>query len=490
MSLTVNLKQSGFQPIGAGRLLYQFTESSLTGKTNYRIEIEFNGLSIPVVSYWPDSLGVVEADIAPLLRTVLALDFDPTLRFLNTYVKYQAVWEESSDAQVNLSGDVIYFYPGYNNRLNNRVQFEIDDTDGQFLVPTSKLYIFEGYTAYLEFLSNITNTPNPKHLIVEGNTGVPSLFLDYQLTTGKRLNSYSFIPANYSQARILTFAGTAFSTVNTSGWTLDTAYMYSQRFVAVTGLRYFKVGLKKTGSPSYTSVTFKIVANNAGSPDLSDVKATITLTDFTTIEDSLLFLDFGSFTFVNGTTYHLVISSVSVTVDGSNKLEIFTSAASTYGSGTFLSYFGGVWTDETVDLYGSYFTGATELSVLPIEYSPACNNPVYLKWLNDLGGISSWLFDRDQLYSFDPQPFGRFTRKRVVAGPIRTDQWVAFQELLKAGEELDDNKTFGKLIVDATDESNEINVIVEPEASSIRTKNPRGFLGLTLRYPQLDNMGL
>ena len=493
MGLTVNLKPSGFQPIGAGELVYQFTESSLSGKTNYRVEIEFDGLSLPVFSFRPNSDLVIECNLAPILRTLLTLNDVVADRLMNTYVKYQAVWEESSDAQVDLSGDVIYFYTGYNNRLNSRSKYYIDNTDGLFLVPTSKLYAWEGYTAYLEFLSDITNSPATKHLILDADSGYPSIFLDYQMTTGKILAQYTFDPTGFNMARVATFAAeTAFSSSNATAWPLDSLDKYSQRFVAVTGTRYFRVSMKRVGNPEYTSITFKIVANNAGSPNLSDVKATYTITDFTAIQDTEVdvFLDFGSFTFVNGTTYHLVVEAVDVTTDGSNYIAVYSAASSTYASGTFLSYFGGVWTDETVDMKGGFFTALTEIAALPIEVSEPCNNPIYLKWHNDLGGISTWLFDRDQFYTFDPQPLGRFTRKRIIAGPLRNDMWEAFQELTKAGEELGDNTTFGKYIVDVTDEDNPINVIVEPEGMGKRTKAPRGFVGFNIRYPQLDNMGL
>lgn len=123
MALTVNLKPSGFRPVGGGSLIYKFTESSLAGKTNYRVEIELNGLGLPKFDFRPDSALVIEADIAPILRAALLLSASTADRFKNTYVKYQAVWNESSDGQVSLSSDVIYFYPGNNYYLNNRTKF-------------------------------------------------------------------------------------------------------------------------------------------------------------------------------------------------------------------------------------------------------------------------------------------------------------------------------------------------------------------------------
>jgi len=132
MSLTVNLKPAGIQPVGGGQLLYKFTESSLSGKTNYRVVISLNGVSIPTLyyEYRPDTNNVIWADIAPILRKFLALNETVVDRFYNTYVEYQAVWDESSDAAVPLSTDVIYFYVGNNNSLNYRTKFHIESADG------------------------------------------------------------------------------------------------------------------------------------------------------------------------------------------------------------------------------------------------------------------------------------------------------------------------------------------------------------------------
>lgn len=130
MSLTVNLKPSGIRPVGSGQLIYQFTESTLSGKTNYRVQLEFNGLSLPLFEFRPDENLVIECDIAPILRSVLALSTDVADRFKNTYVSYQAVWDGGSDSQVDLTGDVIYFYAGSNNPITGRSRSYIKSTDG------------------------------------------------------------------------------------------------------------------------------------------------------------------------------------------------------------------------------------------------------------------------------------------------------------------------------------------------------------------------
>lgn len=131
MALTVNLKPSGFRPVGGGELIYKFTEGSIVGKPNYRVELEFNGLGLPKFEFRPDAALVIECDIAPILRSVLLLSTATADRLKNTYVMYQAVWTGGSDAQVALNTDVIYFFVGNNHYLNNRSKFHITAADNK-----------------------------------------------------------------------------------------------------------------------------------------------------------------------------------------------------------------------------------------------------------------------------------------------------------------------------------------------------------------------
>src|SRR5687768_4709797 len=131
MSLSVIDAPDGFRPVGGGSLVYIFQESDLTGKTNYRVVLTFDGLGSTEYEFRPDATGRVEADIAPILRSHLTLSADVADRLKNTYVTYQAVWNESEDAAVPLSSDVIYFYIGNNHYLNSRSKFHTTATDGQ-----------------------------------------------------------------------------------------------------------------------------------------------------------------------------------------------------------------------------------------------------------------------------------------------------------------------------------------------------------------------
>lgn len=162
MALVVVSKPSGFRPVATGELNYVFSQAVIPG-AGYHIEIELNGFSVPKGHFYPDSTGVITCNIATMLRPNLLMSPTVSERLKNTYVKYQEVWDASSNAQVPLSGDVIYFYTGSDNYKNHRTQFEITSTGGDFLQP-SPLKVWAGRTAYISFLRGAT-MPNSKLLL-------------------------------------------------------------------------------------------------------------------------------------------------------------------------------------------------------------------------------------------------------------------------------------------------------------------------------------
>lgn len=332
MALTVVSKPSGFRPIGGGELLYTFTEASLSGKSNYRVEIELNGLSVPIFEFRPDASLAIEADIAPMLRAAISMSFDDSSRIASTYVKYQAKWDGGSDSQVSLSSDVIYAYIGVDHDLNHRTKFHIDTSGGQFLVPTEKLYVWRGRTAYLDFNFNFGTT-----IAVTYYPGGTPVVLD-------------------------TFTGTSLRSVSYSGWT-DNGY-----------IRIYNT-----------------------SPDI---------------------------------TYAII-----------------------------------------------------EVIVLP-----ECSNPIYLKWINDYGGISVWLFDYNQAFGMRPSALYRNKTITVEANNLTMEQYLALEELNKDGVEYGSNSKAGALVVDFTDESNPIDVYVEPEEQETFTKQRAHQFSITLRYDKLPNI--
>lgn len=193
MALTVNKKPAGFRPVGGGELIYQFTEGSVSGKPNYRVEISLNGIT-GTFQYRPDASLVIRADIAPIIRSALTMSFATADRVISTYVTYQAVWDGGSDSAVNLTGDVIYGYIGVENPINRDKHFEITQLaagDAVFLVPTTKLYLFKNRNMYVEFLYNTLDADCTV-------TYYPGGFSSVDLATGVNLSSKGVYSLQYS----------------------------------------------------------------------------------------------------------------------------------------------------------------------------------------------------------------------------------------------------------------------------------------------------
>lgn len=340
MGLTAVSKPSGFRPVGSGDLLYLFTESSISGKTNYRVEIELDGFpDIPIFEFRPDASLAIECNIAPMLRAALSLVEATSSRFQETYVKYQAVWDESSDAQVPLSSDVISFYTGVNHKLNRRTQFQISKSNGgPFLLWTDKLYAWAGRTQYLDFLND------------------DDMDADGQVV---------YTPEGGSPVQIHTFDG------------------------SVKGLQ---------------SVSYQYPS-----------------------------------------------------------------------SGTI-----------TVGAISSGDTYAT----IEVEILPECAQPVYIKWINDFGGLTAWLFSYNQVYELSPQILWRDNSILVTADILTWEQWQALQELHKEGIEYGDNQKAGVYCIDMTDEDNELVVFPIAESKQTMTKMVRHQFDITLRYEQIPNIEL
>lgn len=337
MALTVNSAPNGFQPVGGGELVYQFTEASVTGKPNYRVEIELNGLTVPIFEYRPDASLVVRADIAPMLRAALALDFTTGSRFGNTYVKYQAVWDGGSDSQVLMSWNTIYYFAGVDHALNHRTKYCIDVNGGSFLIPTDKLYVWSDRTAYVEFMNNST---------------LPS---DMKVT---------YTPTGGSPVILGTFDG------------------------SVVGFRSF----------SYDEFYF------------------------------------------DGTVRVMRVSDNQV------------------------------------------------YATIDVVHLGECDNPVYLKWVNDLGGISTWLFSYNQIFALNPQLLWRDKILTVETNILGFDQWKMLQELNKDGIEFGNNEKSGAYVVDFTDEAYPVNVFCLPENAETMTKMAKHNFSLSFRYAQLPNI--
>jgi len=352
MALTVNLKPSGFQPVGGWSLIYQFTEASLSGKTNYRVELEFNGLGLPKFEFRPDAALVVYCEIGPILASVLKMSNLTADRLKTTYVKYQAVWNEGSDTQISLFSDAIIFYVGNNHILNKRTKFDIKGSDGNALM----------LLAGGKFLFH----DNTK--LISGR----KFFVDF-LTGGTVLGGDN-LPNN---ARISYYNRDTLTTTNVSVFDGSGNGMQSLEVTISTPGRYYL-----------------LITDNAG------------------------------------TTF-----------------------------------------------YG-------RLSVDVIE---ECSNPVYLRWINDYGGLQHFMFEYNQVQGFQISSNKRNKELNVNAYGITFEQWIMLSEINTQGLIYNDSFKIGQFVQDVTDYANPVSLVVIPNEQATETKRVKHNFDLTIRYPRIPN---
>lgn len=138
----------------------------------------------------------------------------------------------------------------------------------------------------------------------------------------------------------------------------------------------------------------------------------------------------------------------------------------------------------------------TELKVIDVK--SVCDNPVYLKWINPLGGYDQWLFDRKQVYDLKTEASDLFTN--VI------DNWETAEEvheyIRKTGaqavtlgannlttQQVDGIKwiyTSPKVYEMQTDNSR-LTVLVAPGTFKIKdTSKDRHDIEFTILYPELN----
>lgn len=619
MALTSIDKPDGFRPVGAGELLYTFTESTISGKPNYRVEITLVGLSTPVMQYRPDADLAIECNIAPMLRDVLRMSPTTTQRLQNTYVSYQAVWDGGSDSAVPLTSNIIYFYTGTNNLLNARTQFEITAVSGSFLTRDNTIRAWTGRTSYIDFLNGITAGfavvvlgttyygSGEKRLVSIPVTG----FTEDTTATIKPFAWTTAAPSENNQWRSVVY-GDKFVAVSSNGtnrvmtstdgitWTAraaseanswnSVAYNGTNLYVAVAPDGTNRVmsspdGITWTnrtaaGAKSWKSVTYGNGLFVAVADDIADTATVMTSPDGITwttrtaaAGNAWQAVTYGNGLYVavsTGGSDRVMTSPDGTTWTSRTASGVATWTAVTYGAGLYVAVGDGgirlmtspdgtTWTtrtpatanswtgvtysanggfcavansgglDETMFsadgitwtskaeatvrtwssvTYGSnkfvavatngtangamYTLPGTTITTLTIDFLPSCSNAIYLKWLNDYGGLSTRLFDYNQIFNMVPSEAddGRFKKMIVFLQSVTQAVWLDIMELNRPGAEFGDNQKLGAYVVDFTTEASPINIFVEPNPASTLTKARGNNAQLVLRYPLLENIGV
>lgn len=513
MALTVVSKPSGLQPVGGGQLIYVMTEAAIAGKPNYRVQFQFNGYTatLPIFEYRVDGTLTLRADIAPVLKSLLQLSETPGLRFLNTYVKYQAVWDGGSDAQVNLNADVIYFFTGNNSILNTRSSFSMN-VNQKLLYLTSKLYCWNGRTAYIDFLiDGSTPWTNKSQVIIKAQgAGYPDVVaLEYdgsvysmQSCSFKPLNNTSFLMQNGWTGKVTINESNTVNSVKIYPGSADYQNGIGQSWRATAAgpvnRRAFIFYAKKVGNPTYT-MTVRMVKFSGGVPSTNPVDIVLSTTfDLSQINSDRyvgFVFDLGAVTALLATDYFIEFVPNSDGVFSINDYYLFPqSNASTYANGSVYNKPAGAFVaDANRDFYGymqEYF-GASGLYgaifTFPMQVLSESLNPIYLKWLNDNGGLSAWLFDYNQVLSIDPKALGRYKYLDLYAKQLPLDAWLMINELNKDGIDYGDNQKSGQYARDFTDETSALPVFIIPKMASADTRSRQFQQDLKARYQLAPN---
>jgi len=509
MALTVVSKPSGFQPVGGGVLNYVWTEASLVGKVNYRVEIIFNGLGLPTFEARPDASLTVTFDVAAALRSALKLTELVADRLKNTYVQYQAKWDASSDGQVNLNADVIYFYIGNNHFLNKRSQnnLVLDSGNGYGLIHNKlsnlcELTVWNDRVAYFEFLCNGGLTTNG-FILIKGQT-VNDADMVANIGTGflfdgtiKQLVSSYFYPKNNLKIEVKSSPQGKVSINETdivNGFSLNTIAV-AQTFVLTqvgTFSDYSLVLYCFLGNPDgVQDITITTLGTIAGVPNNADVKgsASYSLRNLPAGKDIQLRVPLpGSLT--NGITYAYTIK-YTTTYLGGGGISFKHANAALYAGGDKYNETAGWVLEANRDIASYIYRGGSTANV-PINLICAtpCENPVHIRFLNQFGGLSQWLFDFNQELTLIPQSFGRYLTKLLFADQLSYQDWLLLNELNVDGVEYNDNYKIGQYAVDITDETNILPVVINEKADKTLSKRTQHSLSLVARYPLIPPVSI
>lgn len=535
MALTEVLKPFGVQPVGGGSLIYQWTEASIVNKENYRVEIIFNGLTLPTFTASPDANLVVKFDVAQALRNALLLTKLTTDRFKNTYVKYQAKWDGTAvgtsgsagfDTQISLNANVIYFYTGNDNVINHRAKWIIDTTGGQFLVPTTNHYQWGNRVNNIEFICpNNFSTGNWGILQVPGSgTNVNGIkyadtAYDFQLGFGGVANqmiSQEFLGRFGNDGSTIKALGGTLG-LNRSGAQIanneikayfgsaDIGQGFAQSITTLTPSgavpNYLIIKTRRAGNPTY-SIKFVLVGISAGLPNEADVKATLQL-DLRDIRNDIdlansvvspvdyIWLDFNPFNFAVGTQYALLMQPQNDGIgDANNYYSFFTTNVNTYGGGNVVNKAAGVWTnDVNKDLnFIQYGDQPVVRATIPVTIMNECKNPIYVRFHNNLGGITKWLFDYNQEYMLRPIQNKKFKIIGAYATDLEFATWLMLNELNTTDMEYNDNYKIGQFIEDVTDYYNPQPLVALEVTDKSWTKQYKHTTELFFRYPMISNI--
>lgn len=157
-------------------------------------------------------------------------------------------------------------------------------------------------------------------------------------------------------------------------------------------------------------------------------------------------------------------------------------------------------TDQTVDEVE--FTIQEESAdavseAITVELRDPCDEPIMLVGRNSLGGILQWLFDINQVYTFDYGDGVKAKRMKLFTDDLTLNQWESLQDFFGLGEVYKNNileftsstnKTstrIGQQVYTVDGDGNKIGVIVIPQPPVTETKQVIHSFEIEIEYPEI-----
>lgn len=554
MALTLTARPTGIRSPHNGFLEYRFNESALVGKTNYKLRLQLDadvGAAIPSIVgvFVPDQSGTIRCNISELCMKFIGFNsignYNPwsvktvgglPANFCFIKATYQATWDGGGTGIVDDSPNwwiCLQSIVNHNNLFINSIGKVAQD--GYPELSDSKLWLLTGRPdrgikawvnrrTCIDFAVQSTFLAYTKMYF---DLGTDDNGLDHVMTTrqvaGKSvINDYSIDNISYTPRRT-TKNGRVFYSIgenatqitiggSTSGDILPyiTSTRFGQTFTATqTGPPGFHfVTPQVVGTPT-KRLLFKLWSTSAGNPNAVIEQKSLYIDAFETpIESATLIFDlyvFFNTSITNGTQYAITIepdpADTTGIWDASNYIGFALDNSNPYAGGSFKYFSGGIWNTSVGERMRMIVTKAPQSLTTNANFTYSlvvvgeCENPIYLSWINDMGGRSHYMFDRSQDMVFN---FNSFRNKMytIYANDMALAEWMMIQDLNKTGTRINSTDKVGSVVLDLnqpltdgvviTDTKAFQRVYVNPTQQRVRTKQQSYYAQLVIEYKEIQ----
>lgn len=131
-------------------------------------------------------------------------------------------------------------------------------------------------------------------------------------------------------------------------------------------------------------------------------------------------------------------------------------------------------------------TGNTCYLYVPVYILEEVVNPVFIRWINDLGGLAYWLFDYNQDISLSPDGDYKYQVKTLYEKGCTYNEWLALNEMNREGLIYNDSKRIGQFLQDVTTSTIFDCVVIKENPRTMSKKVLHQFI-TSLRYTPIPN---